>query len=96
MVMMESPTGRADNSTANETLINLSTTTLPYADGNLTETTEIYDSPQCLNQDSNEKPQDLAIILMKNYSRSFWLVKLNFLLLLTCFRTSPPLFVYDL
>jgi hypothetical protein len=89
MVMIESPTARANNSIANETLIDLSTTTLPYADGNLTETTEIYDSPQCLNQDSNEKPQDLAIILMKNYSRSFGSVKLNFLLLLTCFRTSP-------
>jgi hypothetical protein len=32
-------------------------------------TTEIYDSPRCLNKESNEKPQDLANILMKNYSR---------------------------
>lgn len=35
----------------------------------LNVTTEIYDSPRCLEKEMNEKPQDLAIILMKNYSR---------------------------
>lgn len=31
--------------------------------------TEIFDSPHCLEKENNEKPQDLALILMKNYSR---------------------------
>ncbi|KAI6222420.1 hypothetical protein M3Y99_01499000 [Aphelenchoides fujianensis] len=31
---------------------------------------EIFDSPECLNQKSAEKSQDLALILMRNYSRN--------------------------
>ncbi|CAD5228521.1 unnamed protein product [Bursaphelenchus xylophilus] len=33
-------------------------------------TTDIYDSPMCSDQDANEKPQDLALLLMRNYSRN--------------------------
>lgn len=32
--------------------------------------TDPYDSPACRDQDANEKPQDLALLLMRNYSRS--------------------------
>lgn len=48
-------------------LVRSSTTTARPLNAN--DAAEIYDSPQCTNKEHNEKPQDLAVILMKNYSR---------------------------
>ncbi|CAD5220716.1 unnamed protein product [Bursaphelenchus okinawaensis] len=38
--------------------------------GTPTSTTDVYDSSMCSDQNANEKSQDLALLLMKNYSRN--------------------------
>lgn len=62
MVDSSAITQPANDTTLNET----ETTTLAPISNS---TTEIYDSPLCMEKSENEKPQDLATLLMKNYSR---------------------------
>ncbi|KAI6200572.1 hypothetical protein M3Y96_00748200 [Aphelenchoides besseyi] len=72
LILIEAPTltvSAALNETTmvpvNETVVTPKPTS---SEVNLTATPEIYDSPECLEQKA--KSQDLAMILMKNYSRN--------------------------
>ncbi|KAI6175802.1 hypothetical protein M3Y97_00729100 [Aphelenchoides bicaudatus] len=69
MVDSSAITQPANDTTLNETeMLPLTETTTLAPISN--STTEIYDSPLCMEKSENEKPQDLATLLMKNYSRN--------------------------